>query len=126
VLEAQERESLGASGETRDPGLVGVRAQPEHVQDRRHQRAGPLGPLAGGAWDHQIIRVPHQHPEAPPAALPRPIEHVQGDVGEGGEIGEPCGVPASIADTIAPSNTPARSQPRSSLSIRRSHTRRSI
>jgi hypothetical protein len=43
-----------------------------------------------------------------------------------GEIGEPCGVPASIADTIPPSNTPARSHPRSSLSIRRSSTRRSI
>ncbi len=40
-----------------------------------------------------------------------------------GEIGEPCGVPASIADTIPPSNTPALSQPLSSFNIRRSHTR---
>src|ERR1700739_1027842 len=36
-----------------------------------------------------------------------------------GEIGEPCGVPASFAYTIPPSNTPARTQPRSSLNIRR-------
>ena len=43
-----------------------------------------------------------------------------------GEIGDPCGVPASIADTIPPSNTPARSQPRSSFNILRSDTRRSI
>ena len=43
-----------------------------------------------------------------------------------GEIGEPCGVPASMAETIPPSRTPARSQPRSSLMIRRSSTRRSI
>src|SRR5512142_1644754 len=41
-----------------------------------------------------------------------------------GEIGEPCGVPASICETTPPSNTPARSQPRSSLTIRRSTTRR--
>jgi hypothetical protein len=71
VLEAQKRESLGASGETRDPGLVGVQAQPEHVQDRRHELAGLFGLLAGAAQDHQIICVPHQHPEALPAALPR-------------------------------------------------------
>ena len=32
-----------------------------------------------------------------------------------GEIGDPCGVPASIADTIAPSNTPALSQPAQQL-----------
>ena len=38
----------------------------------------------------------------------------------------PCGVPASIADTIPPSNTPARSQPLISFNIRRSPTRRSI
>ena len=44
----------------------------------------------------------------------------------GAVIGEPGGVPASIADTIPPSNTPARSQPRISFNIRRSHTRRSI
>jgi hypothetical protein len=35
-------------------------------------------------------------------------------------------VPASIADTIPPSNTPARSQPRNSFNTRRSDTRRSI
>src|SRR5919198_481750 len=29
-----------------------------------------------------------------------------------GEIGEPCGVPASIADTIPPSNTPPPQRPR--------------
>ena len=36
------------------------------------------------------------------------------------ESGEPCGVPASVADTMPPSKIPARSQPRSSLSTRRS------
>src|SRR5215207_2702065 len=41
-----------------------------------------------------------------------------------GEIGEPCGLPASTWETIPASNTPARSQPLSSLIIRRSTTRR--
>jgi hypothetical protein len=49
-----------------------------------------------------------------------------GTSGKLSDSGEPCGVPASVADTIPPSNTPARSQPPSSLSIRRSHTRRPI
>jgi hypothetical protein len=82
VLEAQERESLGASCEMRDPGLFRVQAQPERVQDRRHQLAGLLGLLAGGAQDHQVICVLHQHSEALPASLPRLIEHVQSDVCE--------------------------------------------
>jgi len=56
-----------------------VQAQP---QDRRHELAGLFGLLAGGAQDHQVICILHQHPEALPAALPRLIEHVQGDVGE--------------------------------------------
>src|ERR687891_2642317 len=42
-----------------------------------------------------------------------------------GEIGEPCGVPASVSDTTPPSNIPARSQLRSSFNICRSTTRRS-
>ena len=82
MLEPQERESLGASCEVRDPGLLWVQAQPERIQDRRHQLAGLLGLLAGGAQDHQIICVLHQHPEALPATLPRPVEHVQSDVCE--------------------------------------------
>ena len=40
------------------------------------------------------------------------------------EIGEPCGVPASTSETIPPSNTPARSQARSSFGVCRSDTRR--
>jgi hypothetical protein len=56
-----------------------VQAQPERVQDRRHQLAGLLGLLAGGA---QVICVLHQHSEALPASLPRLIEHVQSDVCE--------------------------------------------
>ena len=42
-----------------------------------------------------------------------------------GEIGEPCGVPVSVSETTPPSNTPARSQLRSSFNICRSDTRRS-
>ena len=60
----------------------GCNRNPSFVQDRRHQLAGLLGLLAGGAQDHQVIRVLHQHPQPLPAALPRLIEHVQGDVGE--------------------------------------------
>jgi len=59
-----------------------MQPQPESVQHRRHQLAGLLGLLAGGAQDHQVIRVLHQHPQPLPATLPRLIEHVQGDVGE--------------------------------------------
>ena len=43
-----------------------------------------------------------------------------------GEIGEPCGVPDSMSVTTPPSNTPARSQLRSSFNIDRSDTRRSM
>ena len=82
MLEAQKRESLGASCEVRDPGLLGVQPQPEHVQDRRYQLAGLLGLLAGGAQDHQVIRILHQLSQPLPATLPRLIEHVQGDVCE--------------------------------------------
>jgi hypothetical protein len=82
MLEPQEREALGASCEPREPGLLGMQAQAEHVQDRRHPLAGLLGLFAGGAQDHQVIRVLHQHPEPLPAAVPRLVEEVQGDVGE--------------------------------------------
>ena len=37
-----------------------------------------------------------------------------------GEMGEPCGVPDSVSETNPPSNTPARSQLRSSFNICRS------
>jgi hypothetical protein len=66
----------------RDPGLLRVQSQPESVQDRRHQLAGLLGLLAGGAQDHQVICVLHQHPEPLPAACPCFIEHVQSNIGE--------------------------------------------
>jgi hypothetical protein len=82
MLEAQKREALGASFEVRDPGLLRVQPQPESVQHRRHQLARRLGLLAGGAQDHQVICVLHQHPQLLPAALPCLIEQVQGDVGE--------------------------------------------
>jgi hypothetical protein len=82
MLEPQEREALGASCEPREPGLLGMQAQAEHVQDRRHPLAGLLGLLAAGAQDHQVIRVLHQHPEPLPTTLPRLIERVQRDVRE--------------------------------------------
>ena len=82
MLEAQKLKALGASGEVRDPGLLRMQPQSESVQHRRHQFAGLLGLLAGGAQDHQVIRIPDQHPQSLPAALPRLIEHMQGDVGE--------------------------------------------
>lgn len=56
MLEAQKVKAFGASGEVRDPGLLRVQSQPESAQYRRHQFAGRLGLLAGGAQDHQVIR----------------------------------------------------------------------
>ena len=73
--------------------------------------------LIGG--DDDTITIRHSIPT--PTGPDDPSYLCVGAVG-----GDPCGVPASIADTIPPSNTPARSQPRSSFNIRRSHTRRSI
>ena len=49
MVEAEEVEPFGASGEVRDPGLLWVQSQPDHVQDRRHQLAGLFGLFAGGA-----------------------------------------------------------------------------
>ena len=80
MLKAEEIEPFGASGEVRDPGLGGVQAQPESVQDHRHQLTGLLGLLAGGAQRDEVICVLHQHPQPLPATLPRLIEHVQSDV----------------------------------------------
>ena len=82
MVEAEEVEPLGTSGEVRDPGLLGMQSQPERVQDRRHQLAGLFGLLAGGAKDDQVICVLHQHSQPLPARLPRLIERVQGDVRE--------------------------------------------
>jgi hypothetical protein len=65
-----------------DPGLLRVQSQPESVQARRYQLACLLGVLAGGAQDHQVICVLHQHTVTLPAARPRFVEHVQGDVGQ--------------------------------------------
>jgi len=44
-------------GELRDPGLLGIQPQPEHVQDRRHQLTGLLGLLAGGAENDEVICI---------------------------------------------------------------------
>jgi hypothetical protein len=82
VLEPEKRESLGTPGEVRDPSLLRVQSQPESVQDRRHQLAGLFGLLAGGAQDHQVICVLHQHTVPLPAARPCLIERVQSDVRE--------------------------------------------
>ena len=82
MLEPQKREPLGPSGEVRDPGLLRVQTQPDHVQDRRHQLTSLFGLLASGAQDHQIICVLHQLPEPLPTARPCFIEQVQGDVCE--------------------------------------------
>ena len=82
MVKAQEVESLGASCEVRDPGLLGMQPQPERGQGRRHQLAGLNGLLAGRAQDHEIVRVPHQHSQPPPLGRPRLIKHVQRDVGE--------------------------------------------
>ena len=49
MLKAEEVEPLGAHGEVRDPGLLGVQSQPDRIQHRRHQLAGFFGLLAGGA-----------------------------------------------------------------------------
>jgi hypothetical protein len=82
VVEPQKVESFGASGEVHDPGLVGVQSQPERGQDRRRQLAGRVGLLAGGADDDQVVGVSDQHSQPPPAAVPCPVEDMQGDVGE--------------------------------------------
>src|SRR6478735_5406728 len=82
MVEAEEVEPFGAFGEVRDPGLLRVQSQPEYVQDRRRQLAGLLSPVAGGAKDDEVVAVSDQRPVPVPAARPRLIEHVQGDVCE--------------------------------------------
>ncbi|HMD44537.1 MAG TPA: hypothetical protein VKG43_00150 [Acidimicrobiales bacterium] len=42
-----------------------------------------------------------------------------------GEMGDPCGVPASVSASTPPSMIPARNQHRSNFNIARSQTRRS-
>ena len=82
MVKAQEVESLGASREAHDLGLVGMQPQPERPKDRRRQFAGLDGLLLGGAQDDQIICVPDQHSQPPPLGRPRLIEDVQRDVGQ--------------------------------------------
>src|SRR6478736_360138 len=113
MVKAEEVESFGAFGEVRDPGLLRVQSQPEYVQDRRRQLAGLLSPVAGGAKDDEVVAVSDQRPVPPPAHASSSMCRAM--FASNGEIGEPWGVPASIADTTPPSNTPARSQPRSSF-----------
>ena len=82
MMEAEKVEPFGASCEVRDPGLLRVQPQPESIQHRRDQLTGLLGPLTARAQDYEIICVLRQHSQPLPAALPRLIEHVQGDVRE--------------------------------------------
>ena len=82
MLKAQEDEALGASCETHNPRLFGMQPQPERLEGRCHQLTSLFGLLSGGAQDHEVICVLHQHPQPLPCALPRLIEEMQSDVRE--------------------------------------------
>ncbi|MFD9565300.1 hypothetical protein [Streptomyces sp. NPDC059994] len=80
MVEAEEIESLPASGEADDAGLLRMQSHPEPFQHLRCQLAGLFGPLFGRRQDHEIIALPHQCPQPAPFALPRLIENVQRDI----------------------------------------------
>ena len=126
MVEAQEVESLGTSGEVRDPGLLGMQSQPERVQHSPRPARGPVRPVAGSRTGRRSRRqYLTSTPSRRPSLCHASSRTCSATLASSGEIGDPCGVPAPMADTIPPSNTPTRSQPRSSFSIGRSATRRS-
>lgn len=81
MVEAQEVETLGASGEVHDPRLLGMQLQPKISEDLRRPFTGPFDLLAGGTQDDEVIAIPDQRPEPCPARRPRLIQDVQRDVG---------------------------------------------
>lgn len=82
MVEAEEIETLSAPGEVDDTGLLRMQLQPELGQHRTGQCARLLGAFPGRAQDHEIVAVPHQHPEPVPVALPCLVQDVQGNIGE--------------------------------------------
>ena len=82
MVKAQKVKALRTPDEARDPGLVGMQAQPERCQDRGDQLAGPDGLLAGRTQDDEVVRVAHQHSQPSPCVRPCLIEDVQGDVAQ--------------------------------------------
>ena len=123
-MEAQEVEAVLTAAEVNDAGLVGVQTQPELGQHRLDPATGLLGPAPAGGEDHEVVRIADQRPQAG-RRRPRLVETMQGDVGQQRGDARAIGVPVSLSETSPPSNTPARSQLRSSFNICRSITRRS-
>jgi hypothetical protein len=80
-----------------------------------------LGLLAGAAQRHRVIGIADEDPIAGLVACQ--VEPDAHDVGQSGLMTPPCGAPVTVA-CHAPTNTPARSQPRTSRSTRRSEIRR--
>jgi hypothetical protein len=72
---------------------------PEFVQDGRDQLAGDLRLLATRAEDDKFVCILHQLPQPLPAACHASSRTCWAPFASNGEIGDPCRVPASIADT---------------------------
>jgi len=89
MVEAEEIETLSAPGEVDDTGLLRMQLQPELGQHRTGQCARLLGAFPGRAQDHEIVAVPHQHPEPVPVALPASSKTCKAILASNGEIGEP-------------------------------------
>lgn len=81
MVEPAEIESLRASGETDDAGLVGMQPQPEASQHVCDPTVSLDGSLAGRAQDHEVVGVSHEHTQSA-ALLPGAIQHVERDVGQ--------------------------------------------
>ena len=126
MVEAQEVEALRPSAKMHDPGLVGMQtAARAGPGSPRPGRRACFGPFPGGHRDDEVVAIADQHPQSPSRLAHASSRTWRAMLASRGETGEPCGVPASVSETTPPSNTPARSQPRSSFNIRRSDTRRS-
>jgi hypothetical protein len=84
MVEAEEVETLLATGEPHDPGLVGMQLQSQRRKDRRHLLQRLFGARPASAEHDEIVGEPHQHPELAAAARPFRIQHVQRDVAQQG------------------------------------------
>ena len=82
MLEPEEHEALGTSARCAIRVFSGCSRNPRVSRTAATSSRACFGLLAGGAKDHQIICVLHQHPVPPPATRPRLIEDVQSDVCE--------------------------------------------
>nr|WTB34367.1 hypothetical protein OG781_37050 [Streptomyces sp. NBC_00830] len=82
MMEAEEIETLATPGEVDDAGLLRMQLQPEADQHRPGQFPRLHGTFPGRAQDHEVVAVPHQHPEPVPTSLPCSVQDVQSNIGE--------------------------------------------